>query len=245
MKIIQKLKEKFGHKKEPILFTAINDYSATMIPEKFYTIKDGKIKFNKFNEAEAHEFIKLGNHNAILEAIKNSCFLDENIIHGFNQILERGNHEEIMAFLNHPGGIYLCQESSQKLIERGNHEEIMFAIENKIFKQNQYIYGFPEILTRGIHEEIMAFLKNFSVASFDRDESIRLVQRGNHKEIMLAIKNKNFCNYYKVYAVHEIIHRGNHKEIMGILKLIEIDDEIVNMIRQRGNSKEIRYVLSH
>ena len=245
MKIIERLKEKFGHKNEPILFTAINDYSKAMIPEKFYTIKDGKIKFKKFNKENAEEFIELGNHKAIIEAIKNSCFLEGHIIHGFNQILERENHEEIMVFLNHPGGIYLCQESSQKLIERGNHEEIMFAIKNKIFKRDQDIYGFPEILTRGIHEEIMAFLKNFSDASFDRDEAIRLVQRGNHKEIMLAIKNKNFCNNHKVYAVSAIISRGNHKEIMGILKLIEIDDDIVNQIRQRGNSKEIRYVLSH
>ena len=245
MKIIERLKEKFGHKKGPILFTAINDYSAAMIPEKFYIIKDGKIKFNKFNEAEANEFIKLGNHKAIIEAIKNSCFLEGNIIHGFNQILERENHEEIMAFLNHPGGIYLCQESSQKLIERGNHEEIMFAIENKIFKRNQYIYGFPEILTRGIHEEIMAFLSQFRNLGFDEDEATHLVKRGNHDEIMLAIKNKNFCNHGYVYGVIEIIRRGNHEEIMGILKLTKIDSEIVDLIKRRGNAEEIKYISTH
>lgn len=100
------------------------------------------------NQELSQKLILRNNHEEIMLAIKNACLSDGEYIYGFSEILERGNHDEIMAFLDYPKGILLTFKNSQDLLARNNEEEIRFAREKKILfgacenrqKDNEYDY---------------------------------------------------------------------------------------------------------
>ena len=238
MKILEKIKKSVNKKS----IASISPSEVYDIPAKFYKVKNGKVIFYNFDLLEAHEFIAIGNHLAIMQAIKTKCFSIGNPLYVFQEILNRGNHDEIMAFLDYGNRLQLDFDTCNKLIWRNNHDEIMLALKNKVFEGDYIIYGFNELVQRGNHQEIMAFLSLFKNYALEEDEAQRLIERGNHDEIMLAITNENFCRFGYVWSAKEIILRGNHEEIMGILKLTKIDSEIVDLLLRRGNVEEIKYV---
>ena len=138
------------------------------------------------NKELSQKLISRNNHEEIMFAIKNAYFSQGKLLYGFPEVLERGNHDEIMAFLNYPQGMQLCKFYAESLVKRGNHEEIMLAIKNACFSQGENIYAFSEVLKRGNHDEIMAFLNYPKGIFLCEKDSEDLLARNNEEEISLA-----------------------------------------------------------
>lgn len=186
-----------------------------------------------------------GMHNEIMDVI--NCFSQNDLSDVFAQILDRGNHEEIIALLNLHGRIHLQRELSFKLIDRGNHEEIMTAIYNRCFAKSSVIDYFEDvfskILDRDNHEEIMAFFEypNFHL---DNNTSARLIERNNKDEILKAIRYKCFTcgSGLGVYGFENVLELGDHELIMAFLDYpggIHLDAVSTNKLIDRGDHDEI------
>ena len=169
--IMQAIKNKFFllNKKKSYGFTKIIKRGNH---EEIMTFLD---YYPKLNKKEISQLIKRvppkrnmlyeESHEEIMFAIENQLFTIGDSIHGFDDVLERGNHEEIMAFINYPNGILLRKPSIKKLIKRGNHEEIMQVIKNYHLNKKFIVYCFYKIVKRGNHDEITAFLNYYPEVS--------------------------------------------------------------------------------
>lgn len=147
---------KRGNHDEIVAF--LNHYPRINKKEITQLIKRLPLKGNKlYEDGELHQ--------EIMFAIENQLFTIGNKIYGFDDVLERGDHEEIMAFINYPNDIFFSKSSIKKLIKRGNHEEIMQVIKNRSLQKKSIIYCFYEIVKRGNHDEIVAFLNCFPEVS--------------------------------------------------------------------------------
>ena len=169
--IMQAIKNKFFllNKKKSYGFTKIIKRGNH---EEIMTFLD---YYPKLNKKEISQLIKRvppkrnmlyeESHEEIMFAIENQLFTIGDSIYGFDDVLERGNHEEIMAFINYPNGILLRKPSIKKLIKRGNHEEIMQVIKNYHLNKKFIVYCFYKIVKRGNHDEITAFLNYYPEVS--------------------------------------------------------------------------------
>ena len=180
-------------------------------------------KRKSFTEKELMALIQSGNHEEIMKFLKVHQGMP--FTPAASQLfVDRGNSEEILAYIKHAP---LPERGEIALIKRGEREEILPYIK----KYKLLPYSEVKLIRRGVHEEIMCYLKRFKLVE---KAVIELIHRDNEEEVCYAAKKQEFGFAGEL----ELLRFGIKRQIMAYIQHRRFCRNVVERLFFKRNEPE-------